>query len=151
MIAYEYEHFKNDLQQLRTLCEPFQTDTILAVARGGMTLAHALAMALNVRNLQSIRSESYDGEIRRGAVSVSGKCDLSGSTHVLVVDDIVDSGQTLAILMPVLRAEYPECHFKVATLFTKQTALVQPDYSLHEARDWIDFFWERDYLKTDLL
>jgi xanthine phosphoribosyltransferase len=82
-------------------------------------------------------------------VSISGQCDLSGSNHVLIVDDIVDSGQTLFSLMPLLREQNPLCEFKVATLFTKPTALLQPDFSLHEATDWIDFFWERDFLKSD--
>jgi len=147
MLAYKYEHFKNDLQHLALQCEPFQADTIIAIARGGMTLAHALAMALDIRNLQSIRIESYDGQTQRDTIRVLDKGDLSGSLRVLVVDDIVDRGQTLAVLIPILRSEYPECQFKVATLFTKPTALLQPDFSLHEASDWIDFFWERDFLK----
>lgn len=149
MIAYKYEHFKNDLQELRKQCEPFNADTVIAVARGGMTLAHALAMALDIRNLQSIRAESYDGDTQRDVLTISGQCDLAGSTRIIVVDDIVDSGQTLASLMPILRQQYPHCEFKIATLFTKQTARIQPDFSLHEAHDWIEFFWERDYLPRD--
>lgn len=151
MLIYTYEHFLNDIQTLTSRCEAFKPDTILAVARGGITLAHALAMSLDVRNLQSIRVESYDGEFQREAVSILGKADLEGSKRVLVVDDIVDSGQTLAALLPYLRTEYPQCEFKIATLFTKSTALLQPDFSLHEAREWIEFFWERDFLKTGSL
>lgn len=151
MLIYTYEHFLNDIQTLTSRCEAFKPDTILAVARGGVTLAHALAMSLDVRNLQSIRVESYDGEFQREAVSILGKADLEGSKRVLVVDDIVDSGQTLAALLPYLRTEYPQCEFKIATLFTKSTALLQPDFSLHEAREWIEFFWERDFLKTGSL
>lgn len=151
MITYTYEHFLNDIQTLTTRCEAFKPDTILAVARGGVTLAHALAMSLDVRNLQSIRVESYDGEFQREAVSILGKTDLEGYKRVLVVDDIVDSGQTLAALLPYLRTEYPQCEFKIATLFTKSTALLQPDFSLHEAHEWIEFFWERDFLKTGSL
>ncbi|MBT6107952.1 MAG: phosphoribosyltransferase, partial [Campylobacteraceae bacterium] len=40
--------------------------------------------------------------------------------------------------------KYPSCEFKVATLFTKQTALMQPNYSIKEATQWIEFFWEID-------
>ena len=146
MITYSYEHFKNDLQPLSALCKPFSPDTIIAVARGGMTLGHALAMSLDVRNLQSIRIESYDETIQRETVTISGSCDLQTSVNVLIVDDIIDSGATLSALMPLLNQQYPHCQFKIATLFTKPTALIQPDFYLHEATDWIDFFWERDYL-----
>lgn len=148
MIYYDYKRFSDDVLTLSEQCKPFQADTIIAVARGGMTLAHALAMALDLRNLQSIRIESYDADCQRENVSISGQCDLSGSKRILVVDDIVDSGQTLFSLMPLLREQNPSCEFKTVVLFTKPTALTQPDFSLHEATDWIDFFWERDFLKT---
>lgn len=147
MLTYTYEHFKNDLQEMHERCKPFKADTIVAVARGGMTLAHALAMTLDIRNLQSIRVESYDETEQRNDVTILGKCDLIDSTCVLIVDDIVDSGKTLNLLLPRLQAEYPTIIFKTVSLFTKQTALMQPDISLHEATDWIDFFWERDFLK----
>ena len=149
MIYYDYKRFCADIQILSQQCTSFQPDTIIAIARGGMTLAHALSMSLNIRNLQSIRVESYDGDTQRENVTILGTCDLSNSKRVLIVDDIVDSGQTLATLIPILDAEYPHCDFKIATLFMKSTALVQPDFSLHEATDWIDFFWERDYLSGD--
>lgn len=149
MIYYDYKRFSTDIQLLNEQCRSFQPDTIIAIARGGMTLAHALSMSLNIRNLQSIRVESYDGDTQRDSVTILGTCDLRHSKRVLVVDDIVDSGQTLAALMPVLHTQNPNSEFKIATLFTKQTALVQPDFFLHEATDWIDFFWERDYLSGD--
>ncbi len=149
MYYYDYRQFCGDIQTLSVQCAPFQADTILAIARGGVTLGHALSMNLNVRNLQSIRIESYDGDTHRESVTVLGQCDLSSSKRVLVVDDIVDSGQTLFTLLPLLHSENPHCEFRVATLFSKQTALVQPDFFLHEATEWIDFFWERDFLKSD--
>jgi xanthine phosphoribosyltransferase len=149
MIYYDYKRFCADIQMLGEQCTSFQPDTIIAIARGGMTLAHALSMNLNIRNLQSIRVESYDGDAQRENVTILGTCDLCNSKRVLVVDDIVDSGETLAALMPMLHSRHPHCEFKIATLFRKSTALVQPDFYLHEATDWIDFFWERDYLSRD--
>lgn len=151
MIYYSYDHFRTDVQALREACEPFGADTILAVARGGITIGHALSMALNIRNFQSIRCESYDDTTQRAHVSVRGECDFGCSKRVLIVDDIVDSGETLHSLIPLLQTRYPHVLFASASLFTKPTALVQPDFSLHEAHDWIDFFWERDFLKADSL
>ncbi|MCK9373377.1 MAG: phosphoribosyltransferase [Sulfuricurvum sp.] len=151
MILYTYNHFKTDILTLGHQCEPFEPDTVVAIARGGMTLAHALSMYMNIRNLQSIRIESYDEDRQRDTVTIFGECDFSRSRRVLIVDDIVDSGKTLQALLPILSQNYPDILFKSAALFTKTTALIQPDYSLHEATDWIDFFWERDFLKSNLL
>lgn len=116
-----------------------------------MILAHALSMALDVRNLQSVRVESYDGDRQRDTLSIMGECDFNGSNRVLIVDDIVDSGQTLEALLTIFRTRYPHITFKSTAIYTKPSALLQPDYSLYEATDWIEFFWERDFLKTDLL
>jgi xanthine phosphoribosyltransferase len=151
MIYYDYEQFKNDIPHLGRMCESFKPDTIIAVARGGMTLAHALSMLLNVRNLQSIRCESYDGDTQRSAITIFGECDFTHSKKILIVDDIVDSGQTLHALLPFLQSSNPDVLFKTASLFTKSTALIQPDFFLYEATDWIDFFWERDFLKNTIL
>ncbi len=146
MMYYDYATFKNDVHLLKEHCEPFQADTILALARGGMSLAHALCMALDVRNLQSIRIESYDGQSQRDTLLISGTCDFTASSKVLIVDDIVDSGKTLHALLPWLSERYPTITFKTAALFSKPTAIVQPDFFLHEATEWIDFYWERDFL-----
>lgn len=148
MIYYDYTDFKRDIHELTHLTKPFDAECIVAIARGGMTLGHALAMALDIRNLQSIRIESYDQEHQRDTVTISGQCDFTGTLRVLIVDDIVDSGKTLDALLPILKKEYPQIIFKTAALFTKHSALIQPDFSLHEATDWIDFFWERDYLAS---
>ncbi|HQS67146.1 MAG TPA: phosphoribosyltransferase family protein [Sulfuricurvum sp.] len=151
MIYYSYDRFKMDVQTLTHECSSFEADTILAIARGGMTVGHALSMSLNIRNLQSIRCESYDDVTQRNTVSILGECDFSNSKRVLIVDDIVDSGKTLYALIPILQERYPSIIFSTAAIFTKPTALIQPDVSLHEALEWIDFFWERDFLKSDSL
>ena len=151
MIHYSYDRFKIDISELASRCAVFEPDTIVAIARGGMTIGHALSMALNIRNLQSLRCESYDDAQQRETVSVFGECDFTQSTRVLIVDDIVDSGRTLNALISILQQRYPHISFASGSIFTKQTAIIQPDFTLHEALDWIDFFWERDFLKTDSL
>jgi len=151
MIYYSYDHFKRDILKLADKCTVFESDTIVAIARGGMTVGHALSMALNIRNLQSLRCESYDDVSQRDTVTVIGECDFAHSKRILIVDDIVDSGKTLQTLIPMLQKRYPNIIFTSAAIFTKPTALMQPDFSLHEALDWIDFFWERDFLKSDSL
>ncbi|MDD5211348.1 MAG: phosphoribosyltransferase family protein [Sulfuricurvum sp.] len=151
MIYYSYENFKADIRELSDKCKGFNADTIVAITRGGMTMSHALSMALNIRNLQSIRCESYDDDTQRESLFIQEECDFTQSKRVLIADDIVDSGKTLHVLIPVLQKRYPAILFATVSLFTKPTALVQPNYSLHEAHDWIDFFWERDFLKPDSL
>lgn len=47
-------------------------------------------------------------------------------------------------ILKVLKEKFPKVEFKLATLFYKNTALIKPDFSVREANEWIDFFWEVD-------
>ena len=48
---YGYDEFAKDTQKLVDKCRGYEPDVLLAVARGGMTLSHLMAQALDMRNL----------------------------------------------------------------------------------------------------
>ncbi|MDD2358466.1 MAG: phosphoribosyltransferase family protein [Thiovulaceae bacterium] len=145
MIYYAYENFKNDTCKLIDKVRSFDPEVIVALARGGLTLAHAMAEGLNIRAVESIRTELYDNDQKRDTICIYGECNLLNKKRVLVVDDIADSGDTLEAVMQKLHADNPDTEFKTATLFYKRTSVHKPDFSVNEALDWIDFFWERDF------
>jgi len=145
MIYYAYENFKNDTCKLIDKVRSFDPEVIVALARGGLTLAHAMAEGLNIRAVESLRTELYDNDQKRDAICIYGECSLVNKKRVLVVDDIADSGDTLEAVMQKLHADNPDTEFKTATLFYKRTSVHQPDFTVNEALDWIDFFWERDF------
>jgi xanthine phosphoribosyltransferase len=47
-------------------------------------------------------------------------------------------------VLNVLRQLYPTVIFKTASLFYKKSARIAPDWHVHEADKWIDFFWSVD-------
>ncbi len=145
MYHYNYTEFKDDTRKLAQLCRPFNADTIVGIARGGLMLSQALGYALNIRNIQTLRAESYDTIHQRSTLNLHVNCSLPTSKKVLIVDDIVDSGKTLEAVLHTLTARYPNILFKSVVLFYKPTACTQSDFQLHEATEWIDFFWERDF------
>ncbi len=145
MKYYAYENFKKDTNRLLHELREFQPEVILGIARGGLTLCHAIAEGLNVRAVQTIRTELYDNTCKRDAVSIFGECDFNFITKVLVVDDIADSGETLDAVMRHLENKYRTIEFRSATLFYKKTSIYKPNYWINEADGWIDFFWERDF------
>ena len=149
MKYYSYENFKKDTCSLNAKVKEFNPQTIIAIARGGLTLSHAMAEGLNIRDVQSIRTELYDKTTKRDELSIFGECTLSGVTRVLVVDDISDSGETLKIVMNDLTSKNSNIEFKSATLFYKETSVYEPDFWVNEADDWIDFFWERDFKEEE--
>ncbi len=144
MIYYGYETFREDTKTLVAAVRPYAPDALVSVARGGMMLGQFISYGLDLRNIHSVRVEAYDGEERRERATVLGHCDLSGAQRVLIVDDIVDSGMTLEALLESLRNAYPQAEFRTAAIFHKPSASLQPDFSVREATEWIDFFWESD-------
>ncbi len=148
MMYYNYENFKNDTCKLVAMARDFKPEMIVAVARGGLTLAHAMAEGLDIREVQSIRTELYDFDKKRESICIFGECKLFDKKRVLVVDDIADSGETLQAIMQKFKTENPNTVFKTATLFYKKTSVFKPDFHINEAKDWIDFFWERDFKST---
>ncbi len=141
---YGYDEFAKDTQKLVNKCRDYEPDVLLAVARGGMTLSHLMAQALKMRNLYALNSIHYEGTLKLNTFNIFNIPDMSTAKRVLIIDDIVDSGETMEEIFKILREKFPNTEFKLATLFYKKTAVLQPDYSVKEATQWIDFFWETD-------
>jgi len=145
MIEYGYDECKEDTLALIGQISDFKPDTVIGIARGGIMLAQHVGYGLDLRNVQCIRVESYDDKNKREEVTILDDCDLSQSRRAILVDDICDSGDTLRAVLEYLKQRHPDTLFKTATLFTKPTACMQPDYSVKEATGWINFFWECDF------
>jgi xanthine phosphoribosyltransferase len=45
-----------------------------------------------------------------------------------------------------LKTNFPNTKFKVASIYYKKTASLKADFSLYETNEWIEFFWEKDYI-----
>ncbi len=142
---YSYDDFRLDTNKLIKAVKPFKAEAILSIARGGYTLAHAMAEGLDIRDVQSIRTELYDKECKREDIKLFGACAFDVK-RVLVVDDIADSGETLAFIMNYLRENFPEIEFESVTLFYKKTSIYEPNHWVNEASAWIEFFWEKDFI-----
>ena len=143
-LYYGYDLFKKDTQELVNKCRIFEPEILLAVARGGLTLSHLMSQALNIRDLYTLNSIHYEGEKKLDTFNIFNIPDLSWANRVLIVDDIIDSGETMKEILFILKEKFPNIEFKIASLFYKTTALIKPDFSVREANEWIDFFWEVD-------
>lgn len=141
---YGYDEFKKDTQILVDKCRDYEPNIILGVARGGLTLSHLMGQALNMRNVFTLNSIHYEGELKLDTFNIFNIPDLSKAKKVLVVDDIVDSGETMREILKLLREKFPNTDFKLATIFYKPTACIKADYSVKIADKWIEFFWEMD-------
>ncbi len=143
MREYSYEEFAIDAKKLSAMLEGFGADGILFVARGGATLAHFVAMNLGVRKMYAVNTYSYEGQTKLNAPVVDDLPNLAKANKIIVVDEIVDTGETLKIVVEKLQAAYPNIEFKTAALFQRKSAVIKADCYLHLTDEWVEFFWER--------
>ncbi|BEK13779.1 phosphoribosyltransferase [Campylobacter lari] len=142
MYYYSYEEFQKEIIPFtRKIKEEFNPDVLLAIARGGMTLGHFLAEGLGNRNLFSLNSIHYEDTQKLDTIKIFNIPDLSSYKKVLLVDDIIDSGETMIEIKRVLMEKYPHLELRVASVFYKPSALLIPEFYIKEAKEWIDFFW----------
>ncbi|MCW5197256.1 xanthine phosphoribosyltransferase [Buchnera aphidicola] len=86
--------------------------SIVAVSRGGLIPAALLAQELNIRLVDTICIDSYNGQHYNKKVLVM-KTSPIDSKYTLIVDDLVDTGRTAQII----RSMYPKSYF--VTIFAK--------------------------------
>ena len=142
-IYYPYSEFSDDLKCLtQKIDQPF--DTILGIARGGLSMAQMLGEYYDLRKVYAINTIGYDDTEKNDFVEVFNIPDLKSAKQVLIVDDIVDSGDTLVEVSKVLNEKYPNVTFLTASLFYKKTAKIVPTWYVKEPKGWIDFFWSVD-------
>ncbi|WP_102507695.1 phosphoribosyltransferase [Sanguibacter massiliensis] len=121
----------------------FRPDVVVAIARGGLVPGGAVAYALGTKGVGTLNVEFYTDigqtlDDPRVLPPLMDTADLPGA-HVLVVDDVADSGRTLALVMEMLAAKGAEA--RSAVLFTKPRSIVRPDYSWKDTDLWITFPW----------
>lgn len=136
----EYGNLADALaEKIRSHAESF--DLIIGIARGGIPVAMVVSDHLNVK-LDIINVKSYNGIAERGAPRIlTTLTEAVKGKNVLLVDDLVDQGETMATVSKYLRSQGPAV-LKTAVLFKKPWSTTDPDYFLETVDKWIVFPWE---------
>ena len=121
----------------------YRPDMILAIARGGLLVAGALAYALGVKNTYTMNVEFYTGVDERLPIPmilppVPDLVDVS-SACVLIADDVADTGATLALVKGFCAGKVAEV--RCAVLYEKPRSEVRCEYVWRRTDRWIDFPW----------
>lgn len=118
--------------------------TMLVVMNGGLFFAAKLAEAIDMEDfyIDSIAAGSYKNNCSSGVVQLRStlKLDPCGR-HILIVDEVLDSGRTLKAIREKL--------LDMGALSVKTAVLVEKDLSRPdgiEHADWAGFFMDDRYL-----
>ncbi len=111
---------------------------MVAITRGGLVPASIIARELEIRLIDTVCISSYDFQ-QQGKSSIL-KSPAIDSSGLLLVDDLVDTGQTARIVKDLL----PEAHF--ATVYAKPAGRPLVDTFITEVSQdtWILFPWDTE-------
>jgi hypothetical protein len=124
----------------------YEPDIVLAIARGGLPVAGALAYALGVKNTFTMNIEFYTGiderlEMPMILPPVPNLVDFA-ETKVLIADDVADTGATIELVKEFCEGKVAEV--RCAVLYEKPRSVVKCDYVWRRTDRWITFPWSAD-------
>lgn len=140
-----WERFGEATQELAqsVVDSGFLPDIIIAVARGGLLPAGALSYAMGVKLSDAINVEFYTDvhQTLPDPVLLAPMLDTESiaGRRLLVVDDVADSGRTLALVLELLRGLGAEA--RSAVIYGKPRSVIRPDYLWKATDEWIVFPW----------
>ena len=110
----------------------FKPDCVVGVVRGGYIPSEAISRALKVP-LVLVRASSYSDKSKIGSPVIS---EFIGKPFgkVLIVDDLVDSGETLLQVKEILKDFNP----KTAVIWTKKDNIADFFVKRVEPETWIE-------------
>ncbi|WP_269542883.1 phosphoribosyltransferase [Cerasicoccus fimbriatus] len=117
-------------------------DRIVGISRGGLPIGVSLSHRLNLP-FTPVEVKSYKADNSQGDIILDTPQEVLSRCrgHVLLVDDLADSGKTTDFLMSHLR-ELTQPEITIATLYYKRTSIVKPQFYVEETAKWIVFPWE---------
>ena len=125
------------------VADGFVPDVVVAIARGGLLPAGAIANGLGIKNCGAINVEFYTGigTVLDAPEVLPPELDMTylDGRRVLLVDDVADSGRTLDLAVRLLVERGADV--RSVTIYTKPTTIIQPDHSWKATSLWIDFPW----------
>ncbi|WP_110588324.1 phosphoribosyltransferase [Microbacterium suaedae] len=121
----------------------FEPEVVVAIARGGLLPAGAIAYGLGAKNCGAINMEFYTGigTVLDAPEVLPPELDMNylDGRRVLLVDDVADSGRTLKMAVEMLSEKGADV--RSVTIYTKPSTIIQPDFAWKDTGLWIDFPW----------
>ena len=122
---------------------------LIGILNGSVFFMTELAQKLSIPvEMEFMSASSYAGTSSTGKVLITKDIERSvRDKHVIIIEDIIDSGLTLQMLADLLRAKNP-ASLTIVTLLDKKerrTVNIEPDYVGFQIPDEFVVGWGLDY------
>ena len=133
-VSWEEYHAKIEQLATQVYRSQWEFDQVLCLARGGLRIGDLLSRIYN-KPLAILSASSYIGKDfqNRGNLTIANNITMTTATlgkRILLVDDLVDSGVTLAGIIEWLKQhhEFEITEVRSAVLWFKACSVAKPDY-----------------------
>ncbi len=144
VLTLTWEDFERACRRIASqISRSYQPECILAIARGGLIVSVRLSHMLNVRCFAFSSVEYYrEPGVKAGRpkLEIPPVGEYMGK-RVLLVDDIIDTGDTVKLIVDLLKGKIRD--LRIAALTFKPWTSVKPDYyGFGPVKEWVVFPWE---------
>lgn len=140
-LYYTWNEYDKDIHTLAFRLKRYHFKSIIALARGGLTIGTHLSHLLKA-HLTILSISSYENKQRGKVIQFNTSYIKPLMGKILLVDDVSDSGESLSLVKEHLAITGLEV--RTATLFYKPHSIIKPNTYIHEVSNdqWIIFAWE---------
>jgi hypoxanthine phosphoribosyltransferase len=144
-VTWPEYHQKIEQLALKIYQSQWEFNNIVCIAKGGLRIGDIFARLYD-KPLAILMAKSYGGKDHRiqGKIRFSRHLAMLGDRlkgHILLVDDLVDSGISLKESVLLLKQRYPDCikEIRTAVIWYKAHSIFVPNYYLDYLEDspWI--------------
>jgi len=133
----------------------FVPQALVGLNRGGIIPLGYLSYGLNTRDTfvfdislyegeekQILNPESIKEEIRKNLKASDFNKDCF--EKILIVDDLIDSGETMEVMLECFKEVFPEKEVKIAVLYQNTLVDLKADFYGYkeEKKEWLVFPWD---------
>ena len=137
---YSWRKLKEDCDKIIEKLIDYEIDTIVIISRGGLVLGGILSNKLNIQNVYTVQATSYK-EMIRTTVTVKNFPEIRDS-KILLVDDIVDTGDTLSVIKRRLERNDNKVITAVIHKSIDKKHETEPDIWIRDKDKWVVYPWE---------
>lgn len=144
-VSWEEYHAKIEDLAAKIYHSQWEFDQILCLARGGLRIGDVLSRIYD-KPLAILSTSSYGGKDfqERGNLTIANNITMTTETigqRILLVDDLVDSGVTLARILEWLQQheEFTITEVRSAVIWFKACSVAKPDY-------YVDFLADNPWI-----
>ena len=148
-VSWDEYHQLIELLADRIHSSGWEFDRVACLSRGGLRVGDILSRIFD-RPLAILAARSYQGvdQQQRGRLEIAAQLTFTGELgdRILLVDDLVDSGQTLQQSASWLLVKHPSIkQIKTAVIWHKLNSSYIPDHcgAVADAVSWINQPFER--------